>query len=246
MTKTNKILQLKALAISTLVLMTGILHAQNKLPQGFVMNAQNRVVAPDSIVPEYLFHYGSAGLLRSGMNVKPEMYAELGYFLEIPVLLGKGITRDRSLAEFKRAIQFNLTGRDPEGSYSNPDGKGNIILPVWVREYLSQDNGYEKLYDLQWRLGNILMVEAESMFPLKVSIPERMERYEMDQYRTALVYWAAAYPWNFYQLPNVALKEALVNRNNNLLELFAARRFVLDEDALGVFRAANILPAVSQ
>jgi hypothetical protein len=57
-----------------------------------------------------------------------------------------------------------------------------------------------------------------------------------------LVNWAAAYPWFFYELPNVTLRQALATRGAETVMLFAQNRFQLPESTGLALRSEKLLP----
>jgi hypothetical protein len=94
---------------------------------------------------------------------------------------------------------------------------------------LKTSDGYERLFDAQLQIGNVLYVDHLTNFPFFLHNDFKEDPQEIQLYRKILVHWAAAYPWLFYELKNVALKEALMDpKDTNALELFAMHRFKID------------------
>jgi hypothetical protein len=201
--------------------------AQNKLPEGFELQSTGRITAPDSLLPEYYLNYALGGQFRRGIKVVPEAYSTLSRLLPIPILIGAGITTDQSIEMYIRAVKFHATGKDPAGTEGNGTGRGNIEMPNWVREYLSDDINIERLYKEQWGCGNAIIVDLDTKFPLLISNNYVSSSNEIGKYYNCLFGWAAAYPWYFYELPNIALRESLAKKDLSVIELFAKQRFIL-------------------
>lgn len=211
-----------------------VLYSQQKTDKGYAVVKDGRLVIADSLLPNYLLSYGAAGAFRKGFSVSDAGYAALDKLVAIPVLVGVGITREQSEAMFLRSLRFNLSGLDPEGVYESPQGGGNILISPLVRDLLGKNfTGIGKVYDAQLKLGNVLVVESSSMFPLMIQggsyAPEFESGVEQSHYYSALYGWAAAYPWFYYELSNVALRQALATRNVKLVSLFGKNRFALNE-----------------
>lgn len=202
-------------------------YAQNKLPVGFELQSSGRIFAPDSLLPEYYLNYALGGQFRKGIKVAPEAYNTLSRLLPIPALMGSGITIEQSIEMYIRAVKFHATGVDPAGTDGNGTGRGNIEMPNWVREYLSDDINIERLFKEQLSCGNAIIVDTDTKMPLMIANSMSLGENEMAQYYNCLYGWAAAYPWYFYELPNIALRESLVKRDLSVIELFAKQRFML-------------------
>lgn len=216
------------LTFSLLLAGSLVLSAQQKLPEGFSRAGENRLMPADSLFPEYYLSYGAGGYLREGIYLSDAQFGLIEKFVPVPVLIGLGISRDESLELFSRSVQFNLSGNDPQGKFQGLDGKGNIIMPIWLREYLAGPNGMEKLYDIQLQLGNAIVVDGPTKFPLFLDNGTAKNGLEGGLYHGCIFHWAAAYPWYFYALPNIALREALVQKNMDAVMLFAQNRYFSD------------------
>lgn len=220
-------------------------YAQNKLPEGFELQANGRIIAPDSLLPEYYLSYALGGQFRKGIKVVPEAYNTLTRLLPIPVLVGSGISTDQSIEMFIRAVKFHSTGIDPVGTEGNGTGRGNIEMPNWIREYLSDDINIERLFKEQWSCGNAIIVDAGTKMPLLISNNSISSEDELGKYYNCVYGWAAAYPWYFYELPNIALRESLAKRDLSVVELFAKQRFMLSntvfDDLLNTQTIPNLL-----
>lgn len=225
MTKLYSLLHRTLLTFSLLMAGSLVLSAQVKLPEGFSRAGENRLMPADSLFPDYYLSYGSGGYLREGIYLSDEQIGLIEQFVPVPVLIGFGISRDESLEFFNRAVQFNLSGNDPKGQFQGINGKGNIIMPIWLREFLAGPNGMEKLYDIQLQLGNAIVVDGPTKFPLFLDNGSSGKGVENGLYHNCIFHWAAAYPWYFYALPNIALREALARKNMDALMLFAQHRF---------------------
>jgi hypothetical protein len=65
---------------------------------------------------------------------------------------------------------------------------------------------------------------------------------ESGKYYNCLYGWAAAYPWYFYELPNIALRESLAKRDVSVIELFAKQRFMLSSVAFDELLNTQTIP----
>ena len=229
-----KLVRSTVLIFLMLAFFSAALDAQQKADKGYAVGKDGRLAIADSLLPNYLLKYGAAGAFRKGFSISDAGYAALDKLVAIPVLVGIGISREQSESMFLRSLRFNLSGFDPEGAYQNPQGGGNIMISPLVRDILGKNfSGIAKLYDAQLKLGNVLVVEASSMFPLMIQggsyAPGLDLGAEQGHYYSALYGWAAAYPWFYYGLSNVALRQALASRNVKLVSLFGQNRFALSE-----------------
>ena len=204
-----------------------VVCAQNKLPVGFELQSSGRISVADSLVPEYYKSYALGGQFRKGLIVASDAYGALSRLLPIPILTGAGITKEQSLEMYKRAVLFHTNGIDPAGTDGNGTGRGNIEMPVWIRDYLKTPTGIDNLFEEQWKCGNIVVVDGQVYIPLKISNEATLPDDELGLYYNCLYGWAAAYPWYYYELPNIALREALSKRDVSVVELFAQHRFSL-------------------
>ena len=225
---------------------SAVLNAQEKLGNGYRVGADGSLIIADSLLPNYLLNYGAAGVFRKGLYLSAEAYDALDKLIAIPVLVGKDISREQSQAMFLRSVRFNLTGLDPEGAYQNPSGGVNITLSASARELVGKDfTGIGKLYEAQLKLGNVLVVDGETFFPLMIggsSYARELElSSEQGHYYNALYGWAAAYPWFYYGISNVALKQALSAKNVRLVSLFGQNRFLLNEQLHAYLLDSKIL-----
>jgi hypothetical protein len=217
-------------------------YAQNKLPEGFELQSSGRIIAPDSLLPEYYLSYALGGQFRKGIKVAPESYNNLSRLLPIPILVGTGISYDQSVEMYIRAVKFHVTGKDPAGTDGNGTGRGNIEMPNWIREYLSEDISIERLYKEQWGCGNAIIVDTDTKMPLLISNSYVSSNDEFGKYYNCLYGWAAAYPWFFYELPNIALRESLAKRDLSVIELFAKQRFMLSNIAFEEMLNSQSIP----
>lgn len=215
-----------------LLLSTITIHAQQKSkPANDAPVQTQKQVVPDSLLPEYLRPYGCGGLLRGKLQSTVELTVRPELILPIPILTGQGISEEQSKSMFRRSVWFNLTGTDSEGTFDNPGGATNINLDREVILFLgkSPENKIDSLYAIQLQHGNILVIDPQTYFPLYIGSqysrsPQDLQN-ETLHYRQAAYYWSAAYPWFFFDLSNVALKEALVNKNWNAIQGFAQYRY---------------------
>lgn len=222
-----------------------IVYGQSKLPDGFELQSSGRILAVDSLVPEYYKSYALAGQFRKGLVISPEGYDALSRLLPIPILAGAGITREQSLEMYQRAITFHATGIDPAGTDGNGNGRGNIEMPVWIRDYLKSPSGIDNLFEMQWKCGNIVVVDTDVFIPLRIADGNKLPDEELALYYNCLYGWAAAYPWFYYELPNIALRDAMAKRDLSVVDLFAHHRFSLSNILLEEMRISNVIPFVN-
>lgn len=244
MTKLYSLLHRTLLTFSLLMAGSLVLSAQVKLPEGFSRAGENRLMPADSLFPDYYLSYGSGGYLREGIYLSDEQIDLLEKFVPVPVLIGNGISRDESLEFFNRAVQFNLSGNDPKGQFQGINGKGNIIMPIWLREYLAGPNAIEKLYDIQLQLGNAIVVDGPTKFPLYLDGSSASYGRDGANYHACIFHWAAAYPWYFYALPNIALREALARKSMEALMLFAQNRYFSNPASIATLAETFPIPVL--
>jgi hypothetical protein len=205
------------------------------MPKGFSLNPSGRITAIDSIVPSYFVNYAAGASCRSGLENNEQILEALSNYVQIPVLVSEKFSKEQALANFARSVKFNATGTDPEGVYSNSPGQGgNIALTKEIiKKFLSKEGGIEELFKYQLKSGNYLVVDFHTSLPLYYSSGKEDPNKELQLYRKTLVHWAAAYPWAFYELKNIALKEAIMqSRNLEPLSLFLQHRFLLNTENL--------------
>lgn len=186
-----------------------------------------------SALPGYYNSYASAGIFRSEAKRIVKNDKDLSLMVSVPVLANLGLTTDQSKALFKQAIMFHVTGYDVETQFANESGRGNVQLSAAVMELLGKDySGIDALYNHQVAQGNVLVVDAATKFPLMIQggtyAPEFNFNDELKEYHSAIYYWAAAYPWLFYEIKNSALRQTLLDKDMRLLSYFAQHRFFLD------------------
>lgn len=217
--------------------------AQEKLPEGFELQSSGYITAPDSLLPEYYQSYALGGQFRKGIQISPENYGAISYLLPIPVLTGIGISNELSLEMFSRAVRFHATGIDPAGTDGNGTGKGNIDLPNWIRQFIVEEQGLEQLFKYQLFCGNTIVVDPSTKVPLFIAHGKVLEQKdEMGKYYNCLYGWAAAYPWYYYELPNIALRQALSKKDVTVIELFARNRFSLSTSLFGDLISSQTIP----
>jgi hypothetical protein len=220
---------------SSLTTLFGQATKSEMLPKGFILSPSGKIAAVDSLVPSYLINYGSGGALRGGLENNNTIIEALSRFVQIPVLVSEKYSREQALANFSRSVKFNISGIDPEGAYSNAPGQGgNLSLSKEiVKQFLSKEGALEQLFDYQLRLGNFLAVDHQTSLPLFSPSGKKESDIDLQLYRKTLVHWAAAYPWAFYELKNIALKEAIMqSRDLKPLSLFLEHRFQLNAEML--------------
>jgi hypothetical protein len=185
-------------------------------------------------MPGYYNSYASAGLFRNEEKRSISLKQQ-NLLVSVPVLASLGLTAEQSKALFKQAMVFQLTGYDAETKFANENGKGNVSLSPAVKELIGKDfSGLDQLYDIQVQQGNVLVVDGETKFPLMIQggtyAPEFNYNDELTEYHSAIYYWAAAYPWLFYEINNSALRQTLLEKDMRLLGYFAQHRFGLNAE----------------
>ena len=194
-------------------------------------------------LPGYYNSYASAGLFRSEEK-RSSALKQQSLLVSVPVLASIGLSADQSKALFKQAMMFQLTGYDAETKFASETGKGNVPVSSAVKDFIGRDySGLDKLYDVQVQQGNVLVVDGETKFPLMIQggtyAPEFNFNDELAEYHSAIYYWAAAYPWLFYELKNYALRQTLLEKDMRLLGFFAQHRFGLTADLYQAIMAFN-------
>jgi hypothetical protein len=190
-------------------------------------------VGLDTLLPAYYFTYAAGGAFR---KVKTKAFEDpqiLSLIINIPILTGASITADQSKEYFLRAVRFNLLGYDSDELFANRNRTGNIFFNERVLNFIKKDfSGLDSLYAIQVRAGNIIIVDSDTMFPLMLMEYMSGDGYdlELQNYYAAVYYWAAAYPWLFYKLDNLALKQTLEKKDLNLLSQFASSRYSLSNE----------------
>lgn len=233
-------------AVILIFVCTSRVCAQNKLPVGFELQANGRIVAPDSLLPEYYLNYSLGGQFRKGIFIEPDAYQSINKLLPIPILVGANISTEKSIEMFSRAVKFHTTGIDPQGTDGNGTGKGNIDMPAWVNEYITDEINIERLYKDQLFCGNVIIVDSDVKIPMLIANNYASKEEELPLYYNCLYGWAAAYPWYFYELPNIALREALSKRDLSVVELFAKYRFTLTNALFEEMLSMHIIPNISK
>ncbi len=194
-------------------------------------------------MPGYYNSYASAGIFRNEEK-RSNSLKQQNLLVSVPVLASIGLSADQSKALFKQAMVFQLTGYDAETKFASETGKGNVPLSPAVKELIGKDlSGMNQLYDIQVQQGNVLVVDGETKFPLMIQggtyAPEFNYNDELTEYHSAIYYWAAAYPWLFYELKNYALRQTLLEKDMRLLGYFAQHRFGLNADLYQAIMANN-------
>jgi hypothetical protein len=243
---THKVLVRCVLALFLLTLgFSSVGYAQDeKIPEGYKLEGGRIYVKTDAFADYYL-SYGRGGSMNLGLENNAELLQALNHFVPIPVLVGTQFSREQSLKAFSRSVVFNLTGSDPMGQYlPENSNSGNVELPIWVKQFASNASGLETLYNYQLLLGNYLIVEDATQIPLYIYVSKGGDDTPLlSQYWNTLEHWSAAYPWLFYELQNVALKESIADRKDlSGLRLFANHRLLLQDFMLDV-ASQSLAPA---
>lgn len=221
--------------LSSLTMLYSQVTKSEMLPKGFTLNPSGKITTVDSLVPSYFINYAAGGALRGGLENNGEILEAIAQFVQIPILVSEKYSREQALANFSRSVKFNASGVDPQGAYSNSPGQGgNLFLSKEiVKQFISKEGALEKLFDYQLRMGNFLAVDHQTSLPLFYVSGKKESDFELQLYRKTLVHWAAAYPWAFYELKNIALKEAIMqSRDLKPLSLFLEHRFQLTPEML--------------
>jgi hypothetical protein len=239
--------------LALLIIGSTALLAQKKAPEGkgnlvtptAEKGDRNISVKTDggSTIPGYFNSYASAGIFRN-VEKRNTSAKNQNLLVSVPVLASLGLSTEQSKALFKQSIIFQLSGYEAETKFANESGKGNVPLSSEVKEFIGKDlSGLDKLYDIQVQQGNVLVVDGETKLPLMIQggtyAPEFNFNDELNEYRSAIYFWAAAYPWLFYELKNYALRQALMEKDMRLLGYFAQHRFGLNLDLYQAIMAYN-------
>ena len=102
---------------------------------------------------------------------------------------------------------------DPLTSASQTDKSGAAInLPAWVAPYLENDIDFNKLYQYQYKVGNVLFCDSINSIPYLINSEPKTQvekLREADIYYNALFWWSSAYPELFYNLDDSNFLQAL-------------------------------------
>jgi hypothetical protein len=189
----------------------------------------------DSVtLPAYYLNFASAAAFRNGLPDQVKSMLKEHALIEIPILIGKGISFDYSKEMFFRALRFHISGKDEKSNLTSNDA--SIPLPAeWGKVPKLDAATMERVFKSQLIIGNVLVVDSASYFPLLPLVhynDDTQGSFESDvkAFRQQAVFqWAASYPWHFYNLRNETFKLVLKENNYDGLTLFVKHRFMLKE-----------------
>lgn len=208
--------------------------------------------------PEYYTDYAQGGDFRKSRTFSTDEKYMAPYVLQIPLILTPDNDQKKMLDLWKKAVRSAFSDKDnsvvkmrPLGEESpaptlvtvkdpnieeSPTGfnssKPGFELPSWVRPYLENEENLERLFEFQYRLGNVVYCSSQNLFPLLIdagALTYEEKMIEADKYYNAIYWWAASYPELFYAIDDENLKTALESKNKELIYHYGKYRFVLDE-----------------
>ena len=230
--------------------------------------ANKEAVTPQGIptknLPEYFTEYAHGGDFRNGKVVAQDEQEAFAYILPIPILLNIQSDEIKSMQLWKDAVRksfqqknnkvaykkdFEETGNapqlvaDPLSSASQSDKSGSAInLPAWVAPYLENDIDFNKLYQYQYKVGNVLFCDSLNSIPYLINSEAKTQDEklkEADKYYNALFWWSSAYPELFYNLDDPNFLQALNQKNKEVIYHYGFYRFLLSDNLKEAFKSKD-------
>jgi hypothetical protein len=132
---------------------------------------------------------------------------------------------------------------DPLASETS-SGKSNhaVNLPAWVAPYLENDIDFNKLYQYQYKVGNVLFCDSLNSIPYLINSEPKTQAEklkEADKYYNALFWWSSAYPELFYTLDDPNLLLALNQKNKEVVYHYGFYRFLLTDTLKEAFKSKD-------
>jgi len=215
-------------------------------------------------LPEYYTEYAHGGDFRNGHVIKQDEQEAFAYILPIPILLNSQGDEIKSMQLWKDAVRKSFqqknskvaykmdvteTGNTPQ-AVSDPlasetsSGKSNhaINLPAWVAPYLENDIDFNKLYQYQYKVGNVLFCDSLNSIPYLINSESKTQAEKMkeaDKYYNALFWWSSAYPELFYTLDDPNLLLALNQKNKEVVYHYGFYRFLLTDTLKEGFKSKD-------
>jgi hypothetical protein len=219
---------------------------------------------PTKNLPEYYTEYAHGGDFRNGKVVTQDEQEAFAYILPIPILLNSQGDEIKSMQLWKDAVRKSFqqknnkvaykndveeTGNtpqlvaDPLTSASQTDKEGaSINLPAWVAPYLENDIDFNKLYQYQYKVGNVLFCDSLNSIPYLINSEPKTQVEKMkeaDKYYNVLFWWSSAYPELFYNLDDSNFLQALSQKNKEVIYHYGFYRFLLNDTLKEGFKSKD-------
>jgi len=125
---------------------------------------------------------------------------------------------------------------------SKEKAKQVLSLPRWVDPYLENDVDFNKLYQYQYKVGNVLYCDSINSIPYLFNsgaktIEEKLK--EADKYYNTLFCWSSAYPELFYNLDDPNFLLALKQKNKEVAYHYGFYRFLLTDSLKESFKSKD-------
>ena len=220
--------------------------------------------SPLKNLPEYYTEYAHGGDFRNGNVIKQDEQEAFAYILPIPILLNSQGDEIKSIQLWKDAVRKSFqqknskvaykmdvteTGNtpqfvaDPQTSASQSVKAGSAItLPAWVAPYLENDIDFNKLYQYQYKVGNVLFCDSLNSIPYLINSKAKTQAeklIEADKYYNALFWWSSAYPELFYNLDDPNFLQALNQKNKEVIYHYGFYRFLLSDNLKEAFKSKD-------
>jgi hypothetical protein len=132
-------------------------------------------------LPAYFMEYAMGGEFRT-MDSLPEYVIEnASKIIPIPVLMAQGMTVEQAYTIWSDAVKANVPNKAEVSSApktlnaislvaeSKNQFNPNIELPKWIFNTAYNTTELTKLFNVQLRAGNVLIVDPITYFPLKIA-----------------------------------------------------------------------------
>jgi hypothetical protein len=217
-------------------------------------------------LPEYYAEYAHGGDFRNGKVVVQDEQEAFSFILPIPILLFNNGDDVKSMQLWKDAVRScfpdinssavnannvndnaptpQLVDVDSENTFTKNIKRPEFSLPVWVAPYLDNDLDFTKLYQYQYKVGNVLYCDSLNSIPYLVnaeSATQEEKLKEADKYYSALYFWSAAYPELFYALDDPNFLFALKQKNKEVVYHYGFYRFLLTDSLKELFKTKDIM-----
>jgi hypothetical protein len=230
--------------------------AKKEAPKPFDPQSKN--------LPEYYAEYAHGGDFRNGKVLAQDEQEAFSFILPIPILLFNNGDDVKSMQLWKEAVRScfpdknstAVNANDVTENGSSPQfvdvaspntstkniNRPKFILPVWVGPYLSNDLDFNKLYQYQYKVGNVLYCDSLNSIPYLVNAESKTQEEklkEADKYYNTLYCWSSAYPDLFYTLDDQNFLQALNQKNKEVVYHYGFYRFLLNDSLKEVFKSKD-------
>ena len=215
-------------------------------------------------LPEYYAEYAHGGDFRNGKVLAQDEQEAFSFILPIPILLFNNGDDVKSMQLWKEAVRScfpdknssAVNANDVTENGSSPQfvdvappntstkniNRPKFTLPVWVGPYLSNDLDFNKLYQYQYKVGNVLYCDSLNSIPYLVNAESKTQEEklkEADKYYNTLYCWSSAYPDLFYTLDDQNFLQALNQKNKEVVYHYGFYRFLLNDSLKEVFKSKD-------